>query len=212
VGLDGPGGWGGAAHAPDRAVGGGPGGPAPEAVAPEASEPILRRTRTEGRIRLLGEHEIAFDEPMQLLFMRHERLPRHSNGMRFTALGSDLRVLREEDYYSIGGGFIVRGDEAEASEVSSHKPPPHPFTSAAELLEKCRENGLELYELVLANERTWRPEEEVRARLLHIWKVMQACVDRGFRQTGVLPGVLKVRRRAPKMYRVLTESKGMSAL
>ena len=65
-------------------------------------------------MRLLGEHEIAFDEPMQLLFMQHERLPRHSNGMRFSALGADRRLLREEDYYSIGGGFIVRGDESEA--------------------------------------------------------------------------------------------------
>jgi L-serine dehydratase len=132
--------------------------------------------------------------------------------MRLTALANDLRVLREEDYYSIGGGFIVRGDESEASEVSAHAVPPYPFTSGAELLAKCREHGLELYEVVLANERTWRSEEEIRAGLLHLWKVMQACVERGFRQTGVLPGVLKVRRRAPKMYRVLTEGKGVSAL
>jgi len=133
--------------------------------------------------------------------------------MRFTALAGDLRVLREEDYYSVGGGFIVRGDESEATGTGVHgAAPPYPFTSGAELLAQCREHGLELYELVLANERTWRTEEEVRAGLLHLWKVMQACVERGFRQTGVLPGVLKVRRRAPKMYRVLTESKGVSAL
>ena len=67
--------------------------------------------------------------------------------------------------------------------------------------------GWRSYELVLANERTWRSEEQIRAGLLHLWKVMQACVERGFRQTGLLPGVLKVRRRAPKMYRMLTESK-----
>ena len=199
-------------HGTDRAVLAGLEGAEPESVDPDSIEPILRRIRTDGRIKLLNEHEIAFDEPMQLLFMRHETLPRHSNGMRFTALAEDLRVLREEDYYSIGGGFIVRGDESEASEVSAHAAPPYPFTSAAELLAKCREHGLELYELVLANERTWRSEEEVRAGLLHLWKVMQACVERGFRQTGHLPGVLKVRRRAPKMYRVLTESKGASAL
>jgi len=199
-------------HGTDRAVLAGLEGAVPETVDPDGIEPTLLRIRREGRVKLLGEHEIAFDEPMQLLFMRHERLPRHSNGMRFTALSSDLRVLREEDYYSIGGGFIVRGDESEASEVSAHATPPHPFTSAADLLARCRDQGLELYELVLANERTWRAEEEVRTGLLHIWKVMQACVERGFRQTGVLPGVLKVRRRAPKMYRVLTEGKGVSAL
>src|SRR5262249_10933893 len=153
----------------DRAVLAGLEGAVPEAVDPDTIEPILRRIRTEGRIRLLGEHEIAFDEPMQLLVMRHERLPRHSNGMRFTALASDLSVLREEDYYSIGGGFIVRGDESEASEVSVQASPTYPFTSAAELLALCREHGLELYELVLANERTWRSEEEVRAGLLNLW-------------------------------------------
>jgi len=199
-------------HGTDRAVLAGLEGAEPETVDPDSIEPLIRRVRTEGRIKLLGEHEIPFDEPMQLLFMRHETLPRHSNGMRFTALASNSSVLREEDYYSIGGGFIVRGDESEASEVSAHAEPPYPFTSGAELLAKCRENGLELYELVLANERTWRSEDEVRAGLLNLWKVMQQCVERGFHQTGHLPGVLKVRRRAPKMYRVLTEGKGSSAL
>jgi len=199
-------------HGTDRAVLAGLEGAEPETVDPDSIEPIIRRVRTDGRIKLLGEHEIAFDEPMQLLFMRHETLPRHSNGMRFTALTADSRVLREEDYYSIGGGFIVRGDETEASGVFANKIPPYPFNSGAELLAKCKENGLELYELILANERTWRSEEEVRAGLLHLWKVMQQCVERGFHQTGHLPGVLKVRRRAPKMYRVLTEGKGSSAL
>ena len=199
-------------HGTDRAVLVGLEGAEPESVDPDSIEPTVQRVRTQGRIKLLGEHEIAFDEPMQLLFMRHETLPRHSNGMRFTALTADARVLREEDYYSIGGGFIVRGDETEASGVFANKIPPYPFSSGAELLAKCKENGLELYELILANERTWRSEEEVRAGLLHLWKVMQQCVERGFHQTGHLPGVLKVRRRAPKMYRVLTEGKAASAL
>jgi L-serine dehydratase len=193
-------------HGTDRAVLAGLEGAEPETVQPDSIETTVRRIRSSGRIRLLGEHDIAFDEPMQLLFMTHERLPRHSNGMRFDALGADRRVLREADYYSIGGGFIVRGDEQEAREASSHAPPPFPFTSGDELLERCREHGLEIFELMLANERTWATESEVRARLLHIWGVMQACVERGFRQSGVLPGVLKVRRRAPRLYRQLTES------
>jgi L-serine dehydratase len=196
----------GAGHGTDRAVLVGLEGADPESVDPNSIEPTLQRIRTSGRINLLGEHEIAFDEPMQLLFMRHERLPRHSNGMRFSALGDGLRVLREEDSYSIGGGFILRGNETEAREAVEHAASPYPFTSGTELLSLCREHGLELYELVMANERTWRTAEQVRTGLLHIWHVMQACVERGFRQTGVLPGVLKVRRRAPKMYRVLTES------
>ena len=195
----------GAGHGTDRAVLAGLEGAEPETVDPDSIEATLQRIRTSRRIKLLGEHEIAFDEPMQLLFMRHERLPRHSNGMRFTALAAQGRTLREEDYYSIGGGFIVRGDEAEAREAGAHSAPPFPFSSGDELLALCRQNGLELFELVLANERTWNTDERIRAQLMHIWQVMQACVERGFRQSGLLPGVLKVRRRAPKLYRVLTE-------
>ena len=195
----------GAGHGTDRAVLAGLEGAEPETVDPDSIDPLLQRIRATGRIKLLGKHEIAFDEPMQLLFMYHERLPRHSNGMRFTALAG-VRVLREEDYYSIGGGFVVRGDEEESHDTSVHKAPPYPFSSGAELLALARSNGLELFELMLANERAWATDKEIRQKILHIWEVMQACVERGFRQTGVLPGVLKVKRRAPKLYRVLTES------
>jgi L-serine dehydratase len=193
-------------HGTDRAILAGLEGALPETVDPDGIELTLARIRTSGRIRLLGEHEIAFDEPMQLLFMQHERLPRHSNGMRFTALAADGGVLREEDYYSIGGGFIVHGDQAEAAEAHAHAPPPYPFASGDELLAQCREHGLEIFELMLANERAWASDAEVRAKLLKLWQVMQACVERGFRQSGLLPGVLKVRRRAPRLYRMLTES------
>ena len=207
----------GAGHGTDRAILAGLEGAEPENVDPDSIDPLLQRIRSSGRIKLLGRHEITFDEPMQLLFMYHERLPRHSNGMRFTALAGGKapaggKVLREEEYYSIGGGFVVRGDEVESHETSVHKPPPYPFNSGDELLARARENGLELFELVLANERTWATDKEIREKILHIWGVMQACVERGFRQTGVLPGVLKVRRRAPKLYRVLTESTGDKSL
>ena len=191
-------------HGTDRAVLAGLEGADPETVDPDSIETTVQRIRSSGRINLLGEHEIPFDEPMQLLFMRAERLPRHSNGMRLTALGDGGRVLRDDSYYSIGGGFIVRNDEEEAKSAT-HAEPPYPFSTAAELLARCREHGLEIYELVLANERAWRTDAQVRAGVLRIWEVMQACVERGFRQTGMLPGVLKVRRRAPKLHRVLTE-------
>jgi L-serine dehydratase len=196
----------GAGHGTDRAILAGLEGAEPETVDPDSIEATLQRVRASGRIRLLGTHEIAFDEPMQLLFMQHERLARHSNGMRFTALAAGGNLLREEEYYSIGGGFIVCGDEQEAAEAHSHAAPPYPFSSGDELLALCHEHGLEMFELILANERTWASDAEVRAKLLHIWKVMQACVERGFHQSGLLPGVLKVRRRAPRLYRMLTES------
>jgi len=195
----------GVGHGTDRAILVGLEGADPETVDPNHIETTMRRIRESGRLRLLGKHEIAFDEPMQLLFMQHERLPRHSNGMRFTALGAGQRVLRETDYYSIGGGFIVRGNEAEAAGTHEHAAPPYPFSSGDELLALCREHGLE-------NERTWASEAEVRAKLMHVWQVMQACVERGFHQSGVLPGVLKVRRRAPRLYRMLTECASVKPL
>jgi L-serine dehydratase len=195
-------------HGTDRAILLGLEGADAETVDPDQMEPAVARIRATGRIKLLARHEVPFDEPMQLLFMRHERLERHSNGMRFTALGLDRHTLREEDYFSIGGGFILRGDETPAT-PTGRIAAPYPFDSGDELLVRCREQGLELFEVVMANERTWRSEQEVRAGLLRLWNVMQACVERGFRQTGLLPGVLKVRRRAPKLYRMLTESKGV---
>jgi len=192
-------------HGTDRAVLVGLEGADPETVDPDSIDPTLQRVRTSNRIRLLGRHEIDFNEKAQLLLLRTERLPGHPNGMRFTAT-ADGKTLREEEYYSIGGGFIVRGGESQAREATERPHPPYPFNSGAELLVLCRENGLELFELVLANERTWASEEQVRAGVLHLWQVMQQCVERGFHQSGVLPGPLKVRRRAPKLYRVLTES------
>jgi L-serine dehydratase len=193
----------GSGHGTDRAVLLGLMGEDPATVDPDAMEPALQMIRSSGQLALLGRHPIRFDEPMQLLFMRSERLPRHTNGMRFTALDAAGGRLAEEDYYSLGGGFIVRGDDPESQEAAAV--PPYPFGSGAELLALCREHGLEIFELMLANERTWRTTAQIHEQLFAIWRVMQACVARGFRQTGVLPGVLKVRRRAPKMHRTLTE-------
>ena len=193
-------------HGTDRAVLMGLTGAEPETVDPDRIEPALQCIRANGRIRLLERHEIRFDERKDLLLLRTERLPGHSNGMRFTASGAGGQCLREEDIYSVGGGFIVRAGETQAHEAAMRAPAPYPFNNGRELLSQCRENGLEIFELMLANERAWSGEDEVRAGVLHIWQVMQACVERGFRQNGVLPGPLKVRRRAPKLYRQLTES------
>jgi L-serine dehydratase len=193
----------GSGHGTDRAILLGLTGADPSSVDPDSMEPTLQRIRSSGQLPLLGRHEIRFDEPMQMLFMRSERLPRHTNGMRFTALDAANARLAEEDYYSLGGGFIVRGEDPEGQGALAA--PPYPFGSGEELLALCREHGLEIFELMLANERTWRTSAQIREQLLVLWGVMQACVARGFRQTGVLPGVLKVRRRAPKMHRTLTE-------
>jgi L-serine dehydratase len=195
----------GVGHCTDRAVLLGLEGNRPDEIEPDSIETTLQRIRSTGRVMLGGTHDIAFDEPLSVLFHRNEVLPGHSNGMRFSAHDANRELLLQEEFYSVGGGFIVRaGDEAGAATGAHKTMAPYPFNSAAELLELARSHGLELYELVLANERTWRSTDQVRAGLLKIWKVMQDCVQRGFTAQGLLPGVLKVRRRAPKLYRTLT--------
>src|SRR2546423_15035170 len=113
-------------HGSDRAILAGLEGAQPESVDPDSIEPTVQRIRSSGRIRLGSEPELAFDEPIQLLMMQHERLPRHSNGMRFTAVGSERRRLREEDYYSIGGGFLLRGGGAGGGGGGGPCPAPPP--------------------------------------------------------------------------------------
>jgi L-serine dehydratase len=189
-------------HCTDRAILLGLEGMSPDTIDSSAIEPALQRIRVEGRIRLLGRHEISFDEPLNLLFHMDQVLPGHSNGMRFTAHDAELQVLAREEYYSIGGGFIVQAG-AESNVGAARREPPFEFNSGARLLEHGRTQGLEIHELVLARERTWRTEAEVRAGLLRIWHVMQDCVRRGFEAQGLLPGVLGVRRREPKLYRQL---------
>jgi L-serine dehydratase len=189
-------------HCTDRAILLGLEGMSPDTIDPATVEPALRRIRTEGRIRLLGRHEIAFDEPLNLLFHNDQVLPGHSNGMRFTAHDAALDVLAREEYYSIGGGFIVQAG-VPLGAGDARAAPPYEFDSGARLLELARQGGLEIHELMLARERTWYSDEEIRGRLMRIWQVMQDCVRRGFEAHGLLPGVLGVRRRAPKLYRQL---------
>jgi L-serine dehydratase len=194
-------------HCTDRAILLGLEGWHPETAEPADMDPAIVRIRSQGRIRLLGRHEIPFDEPLDLLFHRDQILPLHPNGMRFSALSGDGSVIQREEFYSTGGGFIVRAAEfGRSSEGESAVVMPYPFGSARELLEACRANGLELYQLVLANESAFRGEAETRAALLRIRNVMEDCIERGFKATGLLPGPLKVRRRAARLHRLLVES------
>ncbi|HET7369375.1 MAG TPA: L-serine ammonia-lyase [Gammaproteobacteria bacterium] len=191
-------------HGTDRAVLLGLAGETPDGIDPDTIDATLARIRANRRIALLGEREVEFREEDDLLFHRDQVLPKHSNGMHFTARDAGGQVLLAEEFYSIGGGFIIRGD-AEAGDAADGDAVavPYPFDSAAELLEKAKQNGLAIHELMLANESAWRPEAETRAHLLEIWQVMQDCVERGTREDGSLPGGLNVRRRASKLYRDL---------
>ena len=194
-------------HCTDIAILLGLEGHSPEELEPALVEPTLARIRGSGRLLLAGQREIKFDEPLDLLWHREQTLPGHSNGMRFTALDASRGVLCREEYYSVGGGFIARADELDAPAAAAQLiTVPYPFSSGDELLELAKRHGLELHELVLANEAAFRAEPLTRAALLRLWSVMQACIERGFAAQGLLPGVLKVRRRAPKLYRQLVEA------
>ncbi|HET8941313.1 MAG TPA: L-serine ammonia-lyase [Rudaea sp.] len=188
-------------HGTDKAVLCGLEGEWPDTIDPESIRARLERIRGEKKVRLLGQHEIAFDEKSDLLFNKRQKLPFHSNGMRFTAFTVDGDVLATRDYYSVGGGFVVNHDEAaEDRIVADTTALPHPFASGDELLALCEQSGKSIARVMLENEMIWRSEAEIRAGLLNIWHVMQGCVARGMREAGTLPGGLHVKRRAPAMY------------
>jgi L-serine dehydratase len=190
-------------HCTDRAILLGLEGHDPTGIDPAIMEPALARIRATHRLRLLDRHEVPFDEPMNLLFHRDQMLPGHSNGMRFTARAAGGKTLHAEEMYSIGGGAVQRAGESAAAGGGSGPALPLPFEDAAELLVRCRESGLSIDQVTMRNESALRPAAETEAQLDRIWSVMQACVRRGFAAEGVLPGVLRVPRRAAALKRSL---------
>ena len=184
-------------------------GEAPETTDPRRADPRLDEVRAAGRLRLAGTHEVPCDLDSDIVLHRRANLPFHANGMRFTAYASTEPTegeepLRQRDYYSVGGGFVLREDEMGDDVIDrDHTAVRYPFTTGEELLARCEESGLPISGVMLANEQAWRSEDEVRAGLLHLWQVMQECVDNGCRAEGVLPGGLKVQRRAPRLARQL---------
>ena len=199
-------------HGSDRALLLGLEGETPDEVDPDKIDQRLAHIRSSGRINLLGKHEIAFDEPLNLLFHKDQVLPKHSNGLRFTALDAAGKALLKDEFYSIGGGFIIRGNDDEGDAAAAEVDLPHAFTTAEQLLVLCEQHHLRLDQLMLENEKSWRNEADTRAGLSKIWQVMQACVQRGLRESGELPGGLHVFRRAPKLYRDLSQQQKITAL
>ena len=196
-------------HGSDKAVLLGLAGHEPDTVDVEAVPALLAAIRSEGRLTLGAGPQIAFDEKRDLVFHRRQALPFHANGMRLTACDDTGAELHARAYYSVGGGFVV-SDEVAADGVR-HKvvaPDPTvlplPFRSGAELLALTRTHRCSIAEVMRRNERHWRSDLEIDAGLLRIWAVMQACVVRGCRTEGVLPGGFQVRRRAAALYRDLT--------
>jgi L-serine dehydratase len=192
-------------HGTDKAVMMGLEGHMPNAVDPDMIPDALARIRSEKKIRLLGRHEIAFDEKHDLIMNKRQKLPFHTNGMRFTAYDANGEVIATRDYYSVGGGFVVNQDEAaEDRIVADTTELPYPFNSGAELLQQCETHGKTMAQLMFANEQAWRSDEEIHRNLRDIWVAMQSCVARGIRAEGILPGGLHVARRAPALYAELS--------
>jgi L-serine dehydratase len=188
-------------HGSDKAVMLGLEGARPESVDTASVPERVAAIRDAKRLRLLGEHEIEFIADNDLVLHRRKSLPLHPNGMTFTAYAADGSVLSSRTYYSIGGGFVLDETAAEGPAiVPDTTPVPYPFRTGGELLGHCAQTGMDVAGVMLANELSWRTEAEVRAGLLEIWQVMQDCVARGCVTGGVLPGGLKVPRRAKALY------------
>jgi len=190
-------------HGTDKACMMGLEGESPDLIDPAIIPARLETIRQSGQIMLLKRWPVRFDEKVHLLFHR-KVLPYHSNGMRFTGLDNTGIELLRKDYYSVGGGFVVTGDSAAADRLTDDDTClPYPFKSAEALLKLCSTFNRPVSALMLDNEKAWRSEQEIRKSLLHIWRVMQACIERGMHQEGILPGGMKIKRRAANLYQQL---------
>jgi L-serine dehydratase len=197
----------GAGHGTPKAVILGLSGETPEEVCVDSIPDRLARAREQGELVLLGTQPIAFSYRDDLVMHRQESLPFHANGMRFSAFDNSGALLRQRVFYSVGGGFVVDESATDSDAiVSDPTPVPFPFNSAEQLLKQCRDHGLSISALMLENEKSWRPREQVRDQLLTLWQVMAASIDRGCSTEGIMPGGLKVKRRAAQLYRQLKSS------
>jgi L-serine dehydratase len=192
-------------HGTDKGVILGLAGETPENCDPDRIEATLEAIRRASRLSLLGCHEIEFRPEQHVVFRPAETLPEHPNGLRFCAFDGEGLCLRETRYLSVGGGFVVEVGVSEVTAPLTQTLPPYPFHTGNTLMAACAASGLSVAELMLANENSLRPEAQTRQALLRIWQVMQDCAQRGIAHQGLLPGPLHVRRRAPTLFRELSE-------
>ncbi|BBP80840.1 MULTISPECIES: L-serine ammonia-lyase [Pseudomonas] len=194
----------GVGHGTDRAVVMGLMGEWPDRIDPRQIAPRIAELLASGVLPLDGRLPVPFDwqRDMRLL---EENLPYHPNAMTLVAFG-ESGELHRDTYYSVGGGFVVDAEQAAAGQLDQdHTRLPYDFSSAEELLRLCKRHGLRVSELMLANEKAWRSEADIRSGLLRLWAAMRECVDNGLSQEGILPGGLNVRRRAARLHRSLLE-------
>ena len=192
-------------HGSDKAILLGLEGEMPESVDTTKIDSRLKQIRGTKIITLRGARSIHFDEKDDLMMHRRQTLPFHPNGLIFRAYNADQATLREATYYSVGGGFIIDQQASERGRViEDNTPLPYPFHTAVDLLILCANKQMMISDIMLENEKVWRSEDNIRASLLDIWKTMQTCVDNGCHNEGILPGGLKVKRRAPELFQKLS--------
>jgi L-serine dehydratase len=186
-------------HGTDKAILMGLEGESPEIIDPDTITFRVQNIIKKEQLLLRNKYKIYFNEIEHLIWHKEESLPLHSNGMRFSAYDKNGHILCMRVYYSIGGGFIVREHEFKRK-PKEHKVP-YPFASAKELRHHCQANKLTIKDIMLANEKTWRSETEIRELLLNIASIMEAAINKGCATTGILPGKLKLERRACTLHK-----------
>ncbi len=194
-------------HGTGRAVILGLMGEAPNTVDPDRMDDVIEQVERSGRITPPGHPGYDFQPATDLIFDKKQPLPGHANGMSFSAFDKDGRLLLKRIYYSIGGGFVVTDTELEAMRGQKNAPAakvPYPFSTAKQMLEMARASGLSIADMKRANELTRISEEELDRGLDEIWSAMSGCIDRGLKVEGIMPGGLKVRRRAKSIFEKLT--------
>ncbi|MGI9338431.1 MAG: L-serine ammonia-lyase [Gammaproteobacteria bacterium] len=196
-------------HGSTKAVLLGLAGETPEGLDVENIPAKLAAIREGKQLRLMGRHVVKYNEREDLILHKRKSLPYHPNGMIFRAFDESGAEVMTRAFYSVGGGFVVDEESAASGgdiiKSDSRPPPPYPFASGNELLAICAKTGMPISDIMMANEKTMRDENDIRQKLLDIWRVMQECVDRGARTEGVLPGGLQVKRRAPQLFCRLRE-------
>ncbi len=191
-------------HGSDKAVILGFEGELPETVDTTTVDERLAHIRELRQINLLGKHSIKFMEKNALIMHKRQTLPFHPNGMTFSAFDAHSEELCRSTFYSVGGGFIVDETASGSDRIKQDDTvQPYPFLSAVNLLIHCANPNLRISDVMMENEKVWRSETEIREGLLNIWRVMQTCVDNGCVNEGILPGGLKIKRRAADLYRKL---------
>ncbi len=203
----------GVGHATDRATILGLAGFVPETYDALRADAVLHDIRITRRLEAPGLGALAFDPERDLVFDYGPALPGHANGMVLRATDAQGDVILSETYYSIGGGFVLSAEEmASAGGAKSRKRAdvPYPFESADEMMEMARASGLTVAGMKRANELTFRNAADLDRGMARIWEVMNACIDRGMAGTGILPGGLKVRRRAKGIHDQLLAERGLN--